>query len=787
MTDFDPYLKWLGIRDPQRPVNHYRLLGLDLFESDVDVISTAADRQMAHVRTYQSGNRAELSQKILSELAIARRCLLVPEQKQAYDDELRQSMTTEESIPAASPVVSVKVAEEPAVQAPNFATSSVAVSADASMREKRKKREQSQLVLGMVGWIGGGLAAVGVCAALIYFGVIPGFGKKNNKVAAIDPIKEDPGKSNIKSPSDKDGQQNRKPPRNNNNHPRNNNNSTNNNQNTGGNPANPNKNVVNDPRHADFPWTRQNLNRYPPPGPSARRLLSLAGDAVKKDQIHRLGISNPTDGNAEFQLLSGNHLLVGLALSQANDGSIKSFSPLQRGLNGIRIGQEYGRHRSSTRTFLLAKPGYAVGAIEVSTERPMKCIRLIYMKILDDRLDTKDQYASDWFPKQVRPITRIRNSVGLPLVGAFGRYRQSSNIETLGLIGAITHNALGIVSVEGPLSLKNDPFRPDKNPGDDPSANTSAKVPPPSVGEIETARDEILTLYQRRFRDATVNEAIASRNESARRNELLRARGEATKLARELLNDAKREAEASPSQFTLFREAATIGSQVGDLEIVSEAMQGMDTYYQIDFWKLMDEAVKKTAKNTVDSDVFRFRKSLDDLIDQSIEAKKFKEGEKLADWAFTQVKKTNPNQAEKYRELGRKIGSLRKAQVASDRAWKALDDDPNDPKAHEDIGMFEFMGNKDIDAAIEHWAKSENEELLEIAKVSKDADFEDSTSLVTVATAWNKAGKSNRTYQDKMFLEQAKELLTKATVKAEGLERRRIQKMLDDLYKEINK
>ena len=69
--DFDPYLKWLGIRDSTRPVNHYRLLGLDLYESDPDVISMAADRQMAHIRTYQNGPNGDISQQILSELALS--------------------------------------------------------------------------------------------------------------------------------------------------------------------------------------------------------------------------------------------------------------------------------------------------------------------------------------------------------------------------------------------------------------------------------------------------------------------------------------------------------------------------------------------------------------------------------------------------------------------------------------------------------------------------------------------------------------------------------------------
>jgi hypothetical protein len=68
---FDPYLHWLGIRDPQRPPNHYRLLGLEPFETDPEVILNAADRQMMHIRRFQGGRHSLESQQVLNELAAA--------------------------------------------------------------------------------------------------------------------------------------------------------------------------------------------------------------------------------------------------------------------------------------------------------------------------------------------------------------------------------------------------------------------------------------------------------------------------------------------------------------------------------------------------------------------------------------------------------------------------------------------------------------------------------------------------------------------------------------------
>jgi hypothetical protein len=87
---FDPYHKWLGISPKDQPPNHYRLLAIDLFEADPDVISSAADQRMSHVRAFQTGKHSAVSQRILNEIAAARVCLLDPEKKAVYDRQLRE-------------------------------------------------------------------------------------------------------------------------------------------------------------------------------------------------------------------------------------------------------------------------------------------------------------------------------------------------------------------------------------------------------------------------------------------------------------------------------------------------------------------------------------------------------------------------------------------------------------------------------------------------------------------------------------------------------------------------
>ena len=103
---FDPYYKWLGIPPKDQPPNHYRLLGIELLESDRDVIDAAANRVMAYLKDLAVGDEAEYSQKLLNEVARARICLLNKEKKVAYDQTLRRELDAERSkagLPVAEP------------------------------------------------------------------------------------------------------------------------------------------------------------------------------------------------------------------------------------------------------------------------------------------------------------------------------------------------------------------------------------------------------------------------------------------------------------------------------------------------------------------------------------------------------------------------------------------------------------------------------------------------------------------------------------------------------------
>ena len=92
-----------GFRRSDQPPHHYRLLGIEPFESDPDVIANAADGRMAQVKTFQTGKNSAASQRILNELAAAKVCLLNPEKKADYDRRLREAIRAEQAAQSPPP------------------------------------------------------------------------------------------------------------------------------------------------------------------------------------------------------------------------------------------------------------------------------------------------------------------------------------------------------------------------------------------------------------------------------------------------------------------------------------------------------------------------------------------------------------------------------------------------------------------------------------------------------------------------------------------------------------
>lgn len=102
-TTFDPYHVWLGIPPAEQPPNHYRLLGVRLFERDRDTIAEAAQKRLAVLRGLLKGEHRARAQQLGREIMAARDCLLDPMKNQAYAAQFHaQTLAPPSSISAAA-------------------------------------------------------------------------------------------------------------------------------------------------------------------------------------------------------------------------------------------------------------------------------------------------------------------------------------------------------------------------------------------------------------------------------------------------------------------------------------------------------------------------------------------------------------------------------------------------------------------------------------------------------------------------------------------------------------
>lgn len=157
----DPYYQWLGIPPEDQPANHYRLLGLPLFESHREVIQHASDQRMAYLKALATGRDSDVSERLLNEVSAATVCLLNSSKKKAYDAQLRSQLplsagvmrgeapppvSRSASIRRPSPT-SVNDLESPEQPAPRIRANMASVRSRVQRRKRDRRKKQSLLTL----------------------------------------------------------------------------------------------------------------------------------------------------------------------------------------------------------------------------------------------------------------------------------------------------------------------------------------------------------------------------------------------------------------------------------------------------------------------------------------------------------------------------------------------------------------------------------------------------------------------------------------------------------------
>lgn len=162
------YHQWFGIPPKDQPPNAYRLLGIELFETDPQVIEAAAEQRMLLLRARQYGPHSAQSQQMMNEVSRALRTLLTESARASYDDELRRKLaaqlahTEDGAIPAEE--IPSQMAAVPSRSTPH-AVLPIVTATPSPVRHRRQQQSASPVMI----WAGSGGGALVALLVLLAF------------------------------------------------------------------------------------------------------------------------------------------------------------------------------------------------------------------------------------------------------------------------------------------------------------------------------------------------------------------------------------------------------------------------------------------------------------------------------------------------------------------------------------------------------------------------------------------------------------------------------------------
>ena len=640
------------------------------------------------------------------------------------------------------------------------------------------------MVWTLASWVAGGVAAMGVAAYCIASGVVP------NPFAAVDKGGGDPDFVSQNDNAERQSQL-----------------------------RNPREDAKLKDRVADpainVVWDKQKIRNYEKPDETARALLSKINHGIVTGKTVRFEPSLVDAGDHEVLFVpKPGKLLIGFSYTTDSDGKIRGLQPVLLSNDSAYVA---GQMSDPDANYIVAEPGYAVGAMKISALDPMNCFRITFMKITENGLNPNNSYVSKLQGENRGPLTNVSNERGFPIVGVYTRVVENVRIATLGLVGVDLAAERGFDAIpvnrdrykpkgdskvnDSSDNASSDPARPlipDNQRGnrrDEGSADVEAEEPnaeadpavdvdsekvnprsnrPKWFGGAEEAKDEPgreegvankddrIPIPGKRERDNAVKAmegkyaALLNAAQRSGRNYEFR------KLAQRMVHDSQGNEHRDAAQYAILENALKLTKMIGDAEMTLEVVREISDRFQVDFWDLAFESMKDTAPNIkgVEQGQLQanYKKTMRELIEEAIEKRLYRQAQRFAIYASRLGSRTRDQNLNLYTKLKKDIDFFIEV---SDRALsfsKELKANPKDPAANEAYGDYLFVIEDDLEGAIDHWKFSKNQELNDVAVAERAVDEEDGKGLEKLGDQWRSLGKSNRNVFQRRALSRAREV-----------------------------
>lgn len=193
-------------------------------------------------------------------------------------------------------------------------------------------------------------------------------------------------------------------------------------------------------RHAAAPPSDTGLSRA-----EQEALFKRLAQAVNAGAVQRTKLQGMGDVPFEDMARTGG-LLVGFEVSYDkffNNFRIKSVQPIYQALNGRESGAVHAGPVGVDTHQIVARPGYAVGAITVKSGLTVDGFSVTFMKINKDGLDARDSYTSEWQGGPGGGSKATLGGDGSFVVGVYGKLSKDKDPKKLVVC------SMGLVTVPG--------------------------------------------------------------------------------------------------------------------------------------------------------------------------------------------------------------------------------------------------------------------------------------------------------------------------------------------------
>lgn len=278
--------------------------------------------------------------------------------------------------------------------------------------------------------------------------------------------------------------------------------------------------------------------------------------------------------------------------------------------------------------------------------------------------------------------------------------------------------------------------------------------------------------------DASVDAATKLIRETFKAKYAIKTAVGRLELARRLLKDGSETKDDLPSQYALFKEAATVAADTGDLKLIGDVAEATAKVFSVDEFALRAATYDKLAAAVVAADK---AKALVDVCEQQAEAAaeqmKFDASVALLRAAIKAAQRgaiagaasSLDSRLKQYQKAQSKAAAVQEAQIV-------LKTKPEDPAANEAVGSFQCFALGKWSDGIPHLAKASSPVLKALA--AKELEVAPGKDELALGDGWTDAAADAPDEDKPAYRQRARYWYARAATATTGLDKTRAESKL---------